>query len=64
MKIREFLFRDFKGCTNHDCIITGKRSGAGTNGSCNCITDLTRGQLSLLKARLSIISEEEISIEL
>lgn len=60
MKIRERLFRGFTGCTNHDCIITGPKTGMGTNGSCGCLKNLSRGQLDILKSRLSGVVDKEI----
>lgn len=63
MKIREFLFRNFKGCTNHGCIITGPKKGMGTNGSCTCLFNLSRAQLHLLNSRLYVIGEKELPEE-
>jgi hypothetical protein len=59
MNVREFLFRGFTGCTNHDCVIQ-KREGMGTNGSCGCLHHLSRTQLSILKSRLQKIAEQEV----
>ena len=52
--IRECLFANMHGCSNHDCIIK-KPLGMGTNGSCNCLQNLSRSELNILKARLSVI---------
>ena len=57
--IREILFYDFNGCTNHNCIVT-KRVGMGTNGSCSCLSDLSRTQIQIMKGRLSTIIDKEI----
>jgi hypothetical protein len=50
---RHLLFRGWSGCSNHDCIVTGPKTGMGTNGSCTCIQYANRGQLSLLAGRLA-----------
>ena len=60
MTIREYLFHNFTGCSNHDCAITGKKSGMGTNGQCHCLTNLSRTQLQILASRLSAIGDQEV----
>ena len=50
---RHLLFRGWPGCSNHDCIVTGPKSGMGTNGSCTCLQNASRGQLHLLAGRLA-----------
>lgn len=49
---RKFIFNGLKACSNHSCIVSGKRKGMGTNGPCHCVTDLTRQQLNMLGSRL------------
>ena len=46
------LFSGFQGCTNHDCIVTGGPSGIGTNGTCQCLVNLSRANLIILESRL------------
>jgi hypothetical protein len=61
--IREYLFRHIpQGCSDHNCVITGKKSGIGTNGGCNCLNDLTRGQLQILSSHLQAIADKEIEV--
>ena len=50
---RHLLFRGWLGCSNHDCIVTGPKSGMGTNGSCKCIQNASRSQLTILAGRLA-----------
>ena len=61
MKIRDILFKDFEGCSNGDCIIK-KPKGMHTNGSCNCLLNMSRGQLHILKSKLSVIVDKEIDL--
>lgn len=63
MKLREYLFKDFTGCSNHGCVITGKRKGMGTNGPCGCLHDLSRTQIHILKSRIESIAEQEIDVK-
>jgi len=63
MKVREFLFRGFNGCTDHNCLLKGMQQGVGTNGGCKCILRLTRGQLTILSSRLSTIAENESGVK-
>jgi hypothetical protein len=63
MTVRQILFRDMNGCMDGNCIITGRRSGIQTNGGCHCMSNLSRGQLSLLKSRISLIADEEINLD-
>lgn len=53
--MREILFRGWDGCSNHGCIVTGPKSGTGTNGMCKCLVDATRSQLQMLQGRLSAV---------
>jgi len=60
--VREILFGGFgidRGCSNHDCIVR-KVEGIGTNGSCGCLHNMSRGQLHILKSRLSCIIDKEV----
>lgn len=50
--IRERLFKGWPGCTDHSCIVTGPKSGMGTNGGCHCMKSASRSQLNLLSQRL------------
>ena len=52
MKIRDYLFKGFGGCSNHGCIIEKPR-GMGTNGSCQCLLNMSRTQLTILQSRLA-----------
>jgi len=56
-EIRDRLFSGWQGCSNHDCIITGPKKGMGTNGSCGCLHNASRTQLSILKARIQSMME-------
>jgi hypothetical protein len=60
--IRDILFSDFIGCTNHDCVITGPKKGMGTNGSCSCLHNMSRSQLNILKSRLSQIADKTVEV--
>jgi hypothetical protein len=61
--IREYLFRHIKnGCSDHNCVITGKGSGMCTNGGCNCLTYMTRGQLNILSSHIQAIADKEIEV--
>lgn len=51
--LRERLFSGWRGCSNHGCIVTGPKSGMGTNGSCKCIVDASRAQLQILQSRIA-----------
>ena len=63
MKIRDYLFKDFKPCSNHNCIIK-KREGMGTNGSCQCLLRLNRAQLHILSSRLRNIADKDLDLSL
>ena len=58
--VREYLFIGFPGCSNHDCIVTGKKTGMGTNGQCHCLQNMSRSELMRLQARLQVIADKEI----
>jgi hypothetical protein len=58
--VREHLFANMDGCSNHDCIIK-KREGMGTNGSCGCLHNMSRSRLHILKSRLSVIIDKNIA---
>ncbi|MDP1930923.1 MAG: hypothetical protein Q8L60_05660 [Gammaproteobacteria bacterium] len=53
--VRAILFAGWKGCSNHDCIVTGPKKGMGTNGMCKCLIDASRSQLQMLQGRLSAL---------
>ena len=55
MKTREALFKDWPGCTNHGCLVTGPKKGMGTNASCQCLSNATRSQLTLLQGKLTML---------
>ena len=62
MDTRQKLFDGWKGCSNHNCIVTGPKKGMGTNGSCGCLVGASRTQLHILHSKLaSILREEEES---
>ena len=50
---RRDLFRNFDGCSNHNCVVTGPKKGMGTNGMCSCLANASRTQLHLLQRRLN-----------
>ena len=50
--VRERLFQGWPGCTDRACIVTGPRSGMGTNGGCHCMQNASRSQMNLLSQRL------------
>lgn len=50
--LRARLFHGWPGCSNHDCIVTGRKKGMATNGSCPCLHNASRLQLNILKAEL------------
>ena len=59
-ELRYKLFKGWVGCSNHDCVVTGKKKGMGTNSSCQCIINAHREQLTNLQARLNrILGMEE-----
>ena len=62
MKIRDFLFNGFEGCTNHGCIVREVK-GMGTNGQCKCLLNLSRSQLLMLQSRLAYIANVEIEVK-
>lgn len=64
MKIRDWLFRDFTGCSNHCCVVTGPKSGIGTNGICSCVVNMERSQLTLLQSKLRVLSEYDLPEEI
>lgn len=53
--LREKLFQGWPGCSNHGCIVTGPKSGIGTNGFCQCVSNASRGELQMLQARLKTL---------
>jgi len=48
----ENLFTGMSGCSDHNCVIE-KPTGMGTNGGCNCLTNMSRGQLKQLQSRIN-----------
>ena len=58
--VREFLFRNMNGCTDGNCVISGKRSGMHTNGGCHCIQNLGRAHMNILASRLMVIVDKKI----
>ena len=59
-KIRDLLFANMEGCSNHNCIITGPKKGMGTNGTCSCMLNFSRTQLQILSSRIRAIADKEI----
>lgn len=58
--MRKFLFPTMKGCSNHNCIVTGPKKGMGTNSMCKCIENANQIQLVILQQRLAhLINENE-----
>jgi hypothetical protein len=54
--IREYIFSDMSGCLNHNCVVTGKRSGIGTNAMCSCLSRMNRTQLQIIQSRVELIA--------
>lgn len=53
VSLRERLFRDWEGCSNHGCVVVEPRPGmARTNGSCQCVVNASRSQLYMLQGRI------------
>ena len=53
--IRFQLFpKSMKGCSSHGCIIKGPHSGMGTNGTCECVANMSRQQLIMFQSRLEV----------
>lgn len=63
MKIRDYLFKDFHGCANGDCIVKDKRGQVVTNGCCNCLANMSRGQLDLISSRIRRINDKEVQVD-
>lgn len=61
--VREILFKPFKGCSDHGCLITGPKGGMGTNGGCRCVINMSRSQLHILQSKLHVIANMVISEE-
>ncbi len=61
--VREVLFKHFKGCSNHGCLITGPKGGMGTSGMCQCVVNMSRSQLHILQSKLHVIADTVISDE-
>lgn len=58
--VREILFKDMHGCSDHDCVIKPKQKGQmGTNGGCHCVLNMSRSQLIMLQTRIRNIADEE-----
>lgn len=57
--LRETLFHDWPGCSNHGCIVTEPLEGWATNGQCKCLVDASRAQLMILQGRLSAVLNRE-----
>jgi hypothetical protein len=57
--VRERLFQDWPGCTNHGCIVTGPKKAMGTNGRCTCMQNASRSQLNLFQQRLQAMLVSE-----
>lgn len=55
MKLRHWLFRGIRGCSNHGCVVTGPKKGMGTNGRCSCMSEFSRSQLQLFQSRLEVL---------
>ena len=62
MKLRDYLFRGFSPCSNHDCIVR-KPEGMGTNGSCSCLFNLSRAELHILTSRIKTAADKDLAIE-
>ena len=62
--LREILFSNWPGCSNHGCIVRGEQQGMGTNGQCKCLVDASRTQLNMLHGQLSaVIRAQEVDNE-
>lgn len=53
--LRSKLFNGFEGCSNHGCVVHGRRGGVGTNGTCHCLSNASRVRLNILQSRLQIM---------
>lgn len=62
MIIKDFLFKGFCGCNDHNCIVKDN-TGMCTNGGCRCMTNFSRGQLNILASRIQVISDKEINLQ-
>jgi len=62
MKIRDYLFSGMKGCSNHGCVIRDNTNKIGTNGTCKCLSNLSRVQLNILQSRIAQISDCELDL--
>ena len=60
--VRDILFRGFTPCSDGNCVIK-RPTGMHTNGGCKCMLNLSRGQLSILASRLSVIGDKEVQDE-
>lgn len=58
MPLKELLFKGMTGCLSNDCIITD--NSTGTNSSCKCLLNMSRGQLAMLNSRLNQLKDKEI----
>lgn len=57
--LRQTLFKDWQGCSNHGCIVRKSKAGSiGTNAICQCVANASRGQLSMLDGRLRMALQE------
>ena len=54
-KLRSFLFSNWRGCTNNNCVVLGETAGMHTNGMCKCLPDASRSQLGTLGSRLQAL---------
>ena len=52
----ESIRKTLPGCSNHGCAFANRQPGSvGTNGSCNCIGNASRSQLTVLNQRISML---------
>jgi hypothetical protein len=56
--IRKFLFQNWPGCSNGDCVVRGKTPGMHTNGSCSCVVGAGRSQLNMLGNKLKVLCQD------
>ncbi len=54
-QLRKRLFEGWPGCSNHGCVVTGPRTGMGTNGRCSCLQNASRSQLGMLQSKIEAL---------
>lgn len=56
VSLRERLFRGWKGCSNHGCVVVEPRPGmVKTNSTCQCVVNASRSQLYMLQGSIQSV---------